>query len=58
MECTDEDVANVLTIARKAGVTIHVRGTDNHPVVELRDKSTRQIVGGIELRKRIDRVRL
>lgn len=53
----DDDVALAMGFARKAGVTVHLRGTDLHPVVELKDKRTRRVVGGIELKRRIARLK-
>lgn len=50
---TDEDVAEYLKMLRECKVTLHVRGTDRNPVVEYRDKRTRKVVGGIEMKKRI-----
>lgn len=34
-------------------ITVHIRGTDDRPVIEYKDKFTGRIVGGIELKKRI-----
>jgi len=34
-------------------ITVHIRGTDERPVIEYKDKFTGRIVGGIELKKRI-----
>lgn len=51
----DQELADILKIAKQANVTIHVRGTDKHPVVELRDKRTRQVVGGSEFKRRVSK---
>jgi hypothetical protein len=50
---TDQDVADHLDICKTAGVTVHVRGDDARPVIEFRDKRTRRVVGGIEMKKRL-----
>lgn len=49
----DEEFAAVLSIARRARVKVFVRGTDKHPVVECRDRLTGRVVGGSELKSRI-----
>src|SRR5690606_25052721 len=51
---TDQELADILAIARKANVAIFVRGTDARPVVETRCKLTGKVVGGVELRKRVN----
>lgn len=53
----DSDVVEVMRLAKAIGVTVHVRGTDERPVVEIKDKASRRIVGGIELRRRMERSR-
>lgn len=35
---SDQELADILAIARKIRVTIHVRGSDRTPIVELRQK--------------------
>lgn len=57
---SDKELAEILEIARGCGVTIHVRGTDQRPVVELLSKQNRRVgnrivVGGIELKQRYAR---
>lgn len=54
---SDEELASILVLARKVRVTVHVRGTDSHPIVELRDRYTKYTIGGTELRKRFERTR-
>lgn len=49
----DEATADAMNLARELGLTVHVRGTDGSPVVELRDRLTRRVVGGTELRRRM-----
>lgn len=49
----DEDVVYVMRICNAIGVTVHVRGTDERVVVEYKDRKTKRIVGGIELKRRI-----
>jgi len=58
---SDKELAEILEIARGCGVTIHVRGTDQRPVVELLSKQNRRVgnrivVGGIELKQRYARL--
>ena len=52
----DSDVTRVMQYAKELRLTVHVRGTDERPVIELRDKLTRAIVGGIELRRRMESI--
>lgn len=49
----DDEFATALAIARRARVKVFVRGTDKHPVVECRDRLTNRVVGGSELKSRI-----
>lgn len=49
----DFELASALDIARRARCTVHVRGTDKNPVIELKDKLSRAIVGGSELKRRL-----
>lgn len=49
----DSDIVEVMRLAKLAGVTVHVRGSDERPVIEFRDKWTRKVVGGIELKRRL-----
>lgn len=49
----DAELAEILAMVRRCGVTVHVRGTDDAPVVEFRDKRTCKVVGGKEMRKRL-----
>ena len=51
----DSDVVEVMRLAKAAKVTVHVRGDDRRPVVEMKCKFSRRIVGGIELRRRLER---
>jgi hypothetical protein len=37
---TDQDVAEHLEILKKCRVTVHIRGTDSHPVIEFTDPSS------------------
>jgi hypothetical protein len=53
----DSDVANAIYLAKKLGITIHVRGTDSHPVVEFKHKWSGKIVGGIELKRLMERLK-
>lgn len=53
----DEQVGEVLRILKATRLTVHVRGTDRNPVVEVRAKGYGQVVGGTELRRRIDAAR-
>lgn len=50
----DADTAFVMTMCRALGVTVHIRGTDDRPVIEVKDRRTRRIVGGIDLKRRAD----
>jgi hypothetical protein len=50
---TDQDVADQVDLIQKAGVTVHIRGDDRNPVIEFRDKLTRRVVGGVEMKRRI-----
>lgn len=52
----DTDVVKAIEYAKKARVTIHIRGTDDAPVVEFKDKYSRRVVGGIELKRRLGNV--
>lgn len=47
----DSDVVEVMIILRELKLTLHVRGSDEHPVVEFRHKKSRRVVGGIELKR-------
>lgn len=49
----EEDVTETIDLCLELGVTVHVRGTDASPVVEFRDRWTRRVVGGTELRARM-----
>ena len=56
---SDKELADILLIARKCSITIHVRGTDKHPVVELLNKPPhrslpRKVVGLKELKYRYE----
>jgi hypothetical protein len=51
----DEDILDVMEVCRALKVSVHVRGTDANPKIELRCKFSRRIVGGIELKERIRR---
>lgn len=53
----DDDIVQAMKEARHCRVTVHVRGTDDRPVVEFRDKYDRRVVGGIELKRRMARSR-
>lgn len=50
----DDDIVQAMGFVRKEGVMVHVRGTDERPIVELRDKWSRRVVGGIELKRRME----
>lgn len=52
---SDQAVAEVLRVCRLIGVRLHVRGTDTHPVIELRERRTGAVVGGTEVRRRLAR---
>ena len=52
-ESSDSDVVEAMKCCRRARVTVHVRGTDERPVIEFKDKKTRRIVGGIEMKRRL-----
>lgn len=45
--------AEVMKLCKELRLTVHVRGTDTHPVVEFRCKGTRRVIGGIELKRRM-----
>lgn len=47
----DSDVVEAMKNLKRLGLTVHVRGTDERPIVEFRHKYGRRVVGGIELRK-------
>lgn len=51
----DTDIAEVMAFCKKARVTVHIRGTDERPVIQLLDKGDRREVGGIELKRRLAR---
>lgn len=56
---SDKELADILLIARKCYITIHVRGTDRNPVVELLNKPPypnlpRKVVGLKELKHRYE----
>lgn len=51
----DSDVVQAMKITKAIGVTIHIRGDDKRVVVEVKDKKSRRIIGGIELKERIRR---
>lgn len=53
----DEQVGEVLRILKATRLTVHVRGTDRNPVVEVKVRGTGQVVGGTELRRRIESAR-
>lgn len=53
MMSPDADVAEAMDFCLELGVTVHVRGTDSAPVVEFRDRWTRRVVGGTELKSRM-----
>lgn len=53
----DSDVANAIYLAKKLQVVIHIRGTDEKPIVEFTDKFTKTIVGGIELKRRMAKLK-
>jgi hypothetical protein len=61
MAVTDQDMADVVNLARKCGVIIIVKGTDEHPVVIVKAKCIGKprylwpSVGGLELKKLIAR---
>lgn len=50
----DSDVVDVMIWCRRLGLTVHVRGTDERPVIELKARGTNHIIGGIELKRRIE----
>lgn len=52
-DMNDDDVVNAMAYAKHCNVRIHVRGTDERPVVEPIDKTTRRVVGGTELKRRM-----
>lgn len=52
----DAELAAALEIARRARVTVHVRGTNSRPVIECLEKGTRRVVGGSELKRRLTAV--
>lgn len=54
----DKAMGRVCELLAALSVTLHVRGTDERPVIELCDKRYRTIVGGIELKRRMRRARL
>lgn len=49
----DEKIAEVIRLCKKARVTVHVRGTDARPVVEVKDRFYRSVIGGTELKRRL-----
>lgn len=53
MSHSDNEVAKHLDICKHVNVTVHIRGTDANPVIEFKDKRTRRIVGGIEMKRRL-----
>lgn len=52
----DDDVANISRLARLLGISVHVRGPDTAPAVEFRDKTTRRVVGGKEIKRRLSAI--
>lgn len=53
MMTDDTDIAEAMAFCKKARVTVHIRGTDERPVIQLLDKVDRREVGGIELKRRL-----
>lgn len=53
----DSDVAEAMSFAQWLGVTIHIKGTDENPMIILLDKKTKKSINGLELRKRMKRLR-
>ena len=49
----DDDVVYAMRFCKALRIGVYIRGTDSHPVVEIRDKYSRRIIGGIELKRRI-----
>lgn len=51
----DEDVLYVMQWCRAIGVSVHIRGTDDRPVIEVREGKWGNVVGGSEMRRRMER---
>lgn len=47
----DSDVVKAINICERFGITVHVRGTDERPIVEFKRKGTRSVIGGSELKR-------
>lgn len=48
----DSDVVEVMRFCKKARVNVHIRGTDERPVIEVKD-AVGYVVGGVELKRRL-----
>lgn len=53
---SDKELAEILDKVRRIGAKLHVRGTDKNPVVELRERFSGKIIGGVELRRRLQQL--
>lgn len=54
----DKAMGGVCDLLAALSITLHVRGTDDRPVIEVLDRRWRTVVGGIELKHRMARARL
>lgn len=54
MSPNDDDVVELMTWCKRLHLTVHIRGTDQHPVMEFRHKGRgRYVCGYSELKKLI-----
>lgn len=52
-EEVDADAAFVMACCKKAAITVHIRGTDERPVIEFKEQRSRRVVGMSEVKKRL-----
>lgn len=52
----DTDTRYVIDWCKATRLTVHVRGTDDRPVIEFKDKADRKICGFVEVRRRFNLV--
>ncbi|QWY83458.1 hypothetical protein [Rhizobium phage RHph_X2_28B] len=53
---TDQEIADAMDLCKAIGVTVHIRGTDDQPLVLFKDKRTRKSLNGLEIIKRLKRI--
>lgn len=52
----DEDHAYVMNWCRAINAEVHIRGTDERPVIEIVDKRSRRVLGSVEVKRRMENV--